>query len=336
MERDSLLIRPVPMSGRDGFLVRIYEVGSSKLISEIPIPYEGPEALKGGRGANYYVLKDLNVLLVGSLGYLAMYDQGKKIREWNVDLNLPTTKESYIKLSTRKGLMVKQGEWLQVGQNPMNFMKFREPDGGLPKVEFPLDFTHWLTQVNLKTGQVRHTDFIVPGGYDEFKEDVSATGVIGTLDTKRGEYYLGWPYSDTLYKLNGVKLVEKIGLTTSMDFNYKPKERIGNVYVLPKDGTQHVFLHYDNINDIFLRVSKVRESGVGETKAERTKHYSLQVFSETWKPLGEYSFEFSGEIEVENWFISNGCLYINKPEREIEDEYEFYRIDLSRVKKPKR
>ncbi|GGF40391.1 hypothetical protein GCM10011339_31200 [Echinicola rosea] len=336
--REDWLVHPVPMADRTGFIIKILEVGSSRLIKEIPIPYEGPNALKGGRGANYYVKENLEVLLVGSLGRVGLYNsEGKKIKEWEVDFTLPTTKESYVTLSSRKGLMVKKGAWLQVGQDPKNHMKFRDEKARLARVEFPLDFTHWLSQINLQTSEVRHTNFTIPGGNEAFQGDITATWLMGALDTKRGDYYLGWPYSDTLYRLDGVKLLDKVGVKSRVELNYKPSERIpvgkgATTWVLHKEASQHIFVVYDRQNDLFVRGSKVNESGEGKTKFDRIKHYVLQVFSPKWDPLGEYFFDFKGEKEVENWFVSNGFLYINKPERLDEDEYEFYRIDLGRSK----
>jgi len=55
----------------------------------------------------------------------------------------------------------------------------------------------------------------------------------------------------------------------------------------------------------------------------------LSIYSGDWKPLGEYFFDFETEIEVENWFVTSEAFFINKPEQKSEDEYEFYKIDLS-------
>jgi hypothetical protein len=101
---------------------------------------------------------------------------------------------------------------------------------------------------------------------------------------------------------------------------------------LPKEASEHIFLLYDQSKDLFARLSKTHESGEAETKFERTKHYVLSVFSGEWVALGNYFFDFKGEFDVENWFLTSKGLFINKPEQPNEDEYEFYRIDLSKVK----
>jgi hypothetical protein len=56
----------------------------------------------------------------------------------------------------------------------------------------------------------------------------------------------------------------------------------------------------------------------------------LSIFSGEWEPKGEYFFDFETELEVENWFLTSEGLFINKPEQKSEDEYEFWKIDLSR------
>ncbi|MBD8490142.1 hypothetical protein IFO69_15405 [Echinicola sp. CAU 1574] len=341
-ERDNLIVLRSKLQGYNGLRVRVYNINPISLIREVMIPYEGPEALKGGGGGNIYVDKDLSFFLVGSLGRVGRYDSlGKKVDEWEVDFTLPTTKESFISLETRKGLMYKDGDWIQIGQDPKNHLKFMKSKERLARVEFPLDFTQWVSRINLETGEVMHADFAIPGGYEEFQGDLTATWLMGALDRKRGDYYLGWPYSDTLYRLKGTILEKKIAVKSKVKFTFKPSERIpvgrgATAWVLPKDASQHIFILYDRYHDLFLRASKINESGEGNTRFERTKHYVLQVFSGKWEPIGEYFFDFEGELDLENWFLTKGYLYINKPEQLTEDEYEFYRIDLSRVKKPKR
>jgi hypothetical protein len=39
------------------------------------------------------------------------------------------------------------------------------------------------------------------------------------------------------------------------------------------------------------------------------------------------------EQSKKNYFIASDSFYLNKPENASEDEYGFYKIDLSKVKK---
>lgn len=231
-----------------------------------------------------------------------------------------------------------EGDWIQIGQNPSNSMKFFDPKERLMKSEFPLDFKTWLSQINVQTGEVRHSDFFIPSGYEKFQNDVSSTYLMGTFDSRRQDYFLAWPYSDTIYHLKDLKLVKKFKPASGLDYNFMPSEVIpwgetATVWALPKEASAHVFLLYDQSNDLFVQLSKTHESGVGEVRFERTKHYVLSVFSGEWEALGNYFFDFDGEMDVENWFLTSKGLLINRPEQPNEDDYKFYRIDLSKVKK---
>jgi hypothetical protein len=92
---------------------------------------------------------------------------------------------------------------------------------------------------------------------------------------------------------------------------------------------------YDKYRNVFIRISKINESGGGETTRERTKHYLLSVYDSDLKLLSEYTFEYGPGSKLENYFIASDGFYLNKAENEFtsEDQYEFYRIDLSKVKK---
>ncbi|MFC4873023.1 hypothetical protein [Negadavirga shengliensis] len=334
-EREDWVILSSYLPDNSGIVFKFYDIGSSELIRKISIPFEGPEALKGGRGGSAFLRNEGEVILIGGNGNVGSYDSsGRKTNEWKVDFHLPSNSSEFVTMETRKGLMVECGDWIQVGQDPSNPLKNFDPKSRLMSSEFPLDFSSWLSQINLKTGQVRHSVFHIPRGYELFQGDVLATQLFGAVDTKRGDYYLGWPFSDTLYKLRDMELVEKLKPQTSVDFKYMPSERIAvaessTVWMLPKEASQHIFLLYDEANDLFIRASKINESGIGETKFERTKHYVLQVFTGEWVPLGEYFFDFESVLDLENWFLTGKGLYLNKPEQPLEDEYVFWHVDLS-------
>jgi len=263
---------------------------------------------------------------------------GNLSQNWDIHLDVPSARDEYVQLEGRKGLLFKDGDWVQIGQNPSNLFKNLNPKTSETRSEFPLDFKNWLVQMNLKTKEVRHSNFEIPGGYGSFQHDMTSTYLMGAFDSDRKEFFLGWPYSDSIYKLSSLKLLEKFKPRGSDLFKYFPSEEKRNgrfmSWDLPKESSAHIFLLYDPINNVFVRASKINESGEGETKFERTKHYVLSFYSGDWEPLGEYFFDFEGALDLENWFLTGGRLFINKPEQPNEDQYEFYRLDLSKIKKP--
>lgn len=337
--KEDWVILPSSLPDKRGIVFKFYDVKASIKFQEIFIPFDGPESLKGGSGSLNLVLDANEILVVGRANTIGLYDSlGKLSKKWNVQLDISQSREDYVQLEGRKGLLFQVGDWVQIGQNPSNLFRNLDPKSGITTSEFPLDFNRWLTRVNLKTGQVAYSDFEAPGGYAQFRHDLTSTYLMGAYDTKREQYYLGWPYSDSLYRLVDLELSEKFSPKTDNSFRYKPSEvqRSGRfmVWNQPKEASSHIFLLYYDSNDLFLRASKTHESGEGETKFSRTKHYVLAVFSGEWECLGEYFFDFEGELDLENWFLTGGRLFINKPEQPNEDHYEFYRLDLSKIKKP--
>lgn len=302
---------------------------------QIQIPNEGPNAMKGG---GYFLTLGTNkVIAINSLGWVGVYNSnGTKVSEIKSELALPRTIEKMVQIETRKGLMYYNEPYLQIGQNPSHFMKPSKATGpGEMRSSFPLNFRSWLTRINIETGEVKNGDFEFPEGYGAFQADMSSTFLLGANDLKRYRFNLMWPYSDEVYILNDLELHQKIIPRSSVNFNFLPSEIIpwGDIYTvwaLPKEASQNLFLIYDMHRDLILNATKINESGTGETKFQRTKHYVLSVYSADWQPLGEYLFDFEYELDLENWFLTSQGLFINKPEQKSEDEYEFYKIDLSR------
>ena len=308
---------------------------TSEIEHEITIPSEGPDAMNGG---GYYLpISPDKILAVNRKGWTATYNsKGSKYSELKSEFSLPSEMETLIMAETRRGMMYFQHPFIQIGQNPSHFSSVSKNSGpGEMRSSFPLDFKSWLTRINVETGNIENSDFGIPNGYEIFEGDVTATQLLGAFDSKRDVFTLAWPYSEELYVLDGLDLQKKVIPKSTVAFNFLPSEIIPwgdmwTVWALPKEASANVFLLYDSYRDLNIRCSKINESGIGETKFERTKHYVLSIYSGDWKLKGEYFFDFEAEIEVENWFLTSEGLFINKPEQESEDEYEFYKIDLSR------
>lgn len=334
---DDVVILTSGLADNSGLVIKFFDITTSKKTHQIKIPYEGPQSIKGGMGGRILV-RDLNsILLLGRTGHLGFYDSlGRKTKEFGIDSILDEEVIDFDFFMNGNGMLMSGENWLQINQNPAS--SYFDANSGLWKTTFPLEFKNWYTQINLKTGEVRHTDFIIPKGYEAFHVDGFATNLIGAFDLKRGYYFLSWPYSDVVYRLNNLSLEEEFIPETKVNFTYIPGKETPwdegfTVFAAPKEASIHIFLLYDPSNDLFVRASKTHESGEGESRFERTKHYVLSFYSGDWEPLGEYFFDFDGSLDLENWFLTGRGLFINKPEQANEDQYEFNLIDLSKVKK---
>lgn len=310
------------------------KTGREERVVEIPI--EGPNSMKGGV-AGMLVHDSNTIFLVSSKGDVAMYDSlGNQTTYVDSELEIPLTIDNWILIEYRWGLANFNFPNLQFGQNPSHMVNGKDkPGAGEIRHEFPLDFRNWLTHTDVTNGEIKTSDFLIPTGYEVFQEDMTSTFLFGAYDSKRELYLLGWPYSNEVYELKGLRLDQKVIPESSLEFNFVPSEQIavGDIFtakVQPKDASKHIFIMYESYRDLIIRCSKIKESGIGETKFERTKHYLLSIYSGNWKSKGEYFFDFENELEVENWFLTSEGLFINKPEQASEDAYEFWKIDLSR------
>ncbi|MBY5949344.1 DUF4351 domain-containing protein [Algoriphagus marincola] len=316
------------------FVFRSTETGEEDY--RIEIPNEGPNSMKGGISGS--IVSDFNTFfLIGSLGDIGRFDSlGNKLFQIKSEIEIPFSLDNMVKLEFRDGLSFFDSPFIQFGQNPSHPINLRDKPGpGEIRSEFSLDFTNWLTRVDVSSGKYFTSEFLIPEGYEKFQGDMTSTILFGAFDSKRGYYYLGWPYSNEIYVLEGIDLIRKIQPFTNFEFNFLPSEplAVGQVFtamVLPKEASENIFLLYDEHKDLILKCSKINDSGFGETKFERTKHYVLSIYSGEWEHLGEYLFDFESELDLENWFLTSEGLFINKPEQKSEDEYEFYKIDLSK------
>ncbi|MEB2776940.1 hypothetical protein SYJ56_16610 [Algoriphagus sp. D3-2-R+10] len=318
-----------------GFVFLNAQTGKEEHVVEIP--FEGPNSMKGGV-AGFFVHDKNTIFLVSGEGDIATYDSlGNQTSYVDSELDIPLTIDNWILIEYRWGLANFDYPSLQFGQNPSHMVNGRDkPGAGEIRYEFPLDFRNWLTHTNVTNGEIETSDFLIPTGYEIFQGDMTSTFLFGDYDSKRDRYLLGWPYSNEVYELKGLSLEQKVIPKTSLEFNFLPSEPLAvqgdypaTAMVQPKDASKHIFIMYDSYRDLNIRCSKIKESGTGETKFQRTKHYVLSIYSGDWKPKGEYFFDFETELDVENWFLTSEGLFINKPEQESEDAYEFYKIDLS-------
>lgn len=298
---------------------------TGKEVDRIEIPTEGPDAMRGWMRSTIVASKN-RVFQINHHGEIGEYNgEGKKTAIYEFFNEGTPTSDQVIQF---------REPFIQLHNNPSEFLNPNESvAAGDLMSEFPIDFKQWITHVNLETGHVESSDFLIPDGYELFKNDNTATALFGTYDSKRKLYYLAWPYSDEVYVLDGLTLKQAVKPFSSVEYTYLPTEREAagryTIFLQPKNASKHLFLLYDDQRDLILRCSKINESGEGEKSFERTKHYVLSIYSGDWDSKGEYFFDFKNEMGLQNWFLTSEGLFINKPEQKSEDEYEFYKIDLS-------
>ena len=152
------------------------------------------------------------ILLVNSGGDIATYDSlGNQTAYLDSELDIPRTIDEMVHLEYRNGLSYFDSNTLQYGQNPSHIVNIRDKPGpGEIRNEFPLDFRNWLTHTDLTTGTIETSDFLIPSGYEVFQGDMTSTFLFGAFNSNRDRYLLGWPYSNEVYELKGLKLRNKV------------------------------------------------------------------------------------------------------------------------------
>jgi hypothetical protein len=107
----------------------------------------------------------------------------------------------------------------------------------------------------------------------------------------------------------------------------------------PDNGAMNRHLLYDQKTDLRIRVTLINQIRTQpEIKDIRQRiflnefTYLLSIYDKAWNLKGELEFNYPVGSRFENIFLSGGQVFINKPEQKSEDEYEFYKIDLSRFK----
>jgi hypothetical protein len=258
---------------------------TGKEVRRVEIPKEGPNSMNGGFFA--LSLNSIDSLcLVNSKGDVGFYNSdGHRLQLIKSEMNLPFSVNNMVRVEGRNGLTVVTKSFVQFGQDPSSIMNVAAgsiPGPGEMEVSFPLEFKTWLTRIDLKTGVYEQSDLSIPTNYGPFGRDISASKLGGAYDSSRKFLYLMWPYSNEIYQLKGLGLERKIQPESRTEFTYIPSDRIPvgtnfTAWVLPKEASFNIFLLYDSSKDLILKCTKINESGVGETKFERTKHYVLSI-----------------------------------------------------------
>jgi hypothetical protein len=310
--------------------IQYYSVQSGEKVKEVKLPLDGPNSFKGY--IQLLIAGGMDSLtLVNSDGWFYDYYQGQRILVERIDpeLEFPNTYSSSIYYGRRKNFTNISESLYQISVSPLisPSSNFFGKTKAFNKIE------EWLITFDSKENKTATQNIVFPFGYkSNFLDDhLSYPPIVEFMNNKN---YILFPYSDSIFVMSDFKVKNKKVLGSGIDFNYAGSEGVvrGEYgYIeLKKEASSHLDFLYDKYRDIFIRISKINESGAGETTRERTKHYLLSVFDSDLNPLSEYTFEYGPGSKLENYFIASDGFYLNKAEQKSEDEYEFWKIDLSR------
>lgn len=327
--RDLVVFETNSPERNSGVRVSVVDLGTHDVLARWDIPREGPESMKSFPDLRMPLSLD-TLFAASASGRVANYDTlGNKIRDIESNARFPTTKEAYVRFFPINGLMFRKEKEVFVGLNPYNIYQEAAPT----------DYAAWMMHLNMETGLHDQAYFRMPSDYARFSADLAAFQTYGGLDRLRGEFWFGFPYSDTLVMLRGLKEIKRLAPKTNHRFTYLPSELRDygsfKVWLQPKEASSHLGLLYDEFRDLFLMLTKLGETGDGDNTFERTKHYLIRVFDGDWTLKGEYTVDYPGREELKDWFVTRKGLFINAAFQDVEDEYRFDQVDLSTFVTPR-
>jgi hypothetical protein len=336
---NGLIYFPVQDQKKNLLRILFFNITEGTKEFEVFIPLEGPDSIKGALGAYSYVKGENEIFLLGRTGILGKYDYfGKKIMELDLNMLIPEDIEfDFQRITQVNGGVTMIDNVLQVLFNP-GYSEF-DKEIGKYVMKFPIDYSNWMFQIDVNNKEFRVPQFSIPHDYQKFEFDPFASQLSGVWNKYEGFYYLIWPYSNVVYQISeDGEFFNQFSLQSGMSLNFIPGEikdagQGFQAFITPKEASSHLFLAYDDDNELYIRLSKMDESGEGFSSFYRSKNYLITFYNSTWNILGEYFFMFEKETEIDNWFLYDNELFINQPNQSNEDEYKFFRIDLSKVKK---
>ncbi|TVP43714.1 MAG: hypothetical protein EA341_17575 [Mongoliibacter sp.] len=313
--------------------IQYYSILTGDKVKEIKLPDDGPNSFKGYIG--FLLAEGFDSLtIINWNGWFYEYHQEQRTKAERIDhqLEFPNSFYSSMLYGKRKNFAKDSESLYQILVSPLitPSSNFTGKTKAFDKIE------EWIISFDSKEDKTTLKNLVFPLGYKlEFVNDhLSYPPIVEFVDNKN---YVLFPYSDSIFVMSDFKISDKKKLMTGADFNFTGSEKIvrGEYgYVeLKKEASSHLDFLYDKYRNIFLRISKINESGAGETTRERTKHHLLSIYDSDLNLLSEYKFEYGPGTKLENYFIASDGFYLNKPENASEDEYGFFRIDLSKVRK---
>ncbi|WP_425637774.1 hypothetical protein ACPUEN_20520 [Algoriphagus yeomjeoni] len=308
-----------------------YDVKNGRKIATYVVPREGPMAFKGMPEVGG-LLADGGLFVTSSTGFTNIYKIDTLTLSYMRDME-EYEPDKYLYLADMRNAFheLADGKY-ELTFNPFEFMAFREGRDGLD-----LSFKSWIGEFDGEGKLLCKSDFKAP--YDESYSQSSSGGKLVRM-VAEGKSWVMFPYSDSLYQIKNCMVISRRKLPKLTPFPYYPDVYVGDrnrgSWERPDDGALNLHLIHDLYSGLNVRMTLVKDKkGNTEIKDPRQrmfldeKTYLLLIYDSEWKLRAELEIVYPTGTRFENIFSTSEGLLINKPEQKSEDEYEFYKIDLS-------
>jgi len=311
----------------------LFDFESGQKHFSFQIPKDGPEAMKGGMNGAA-VVSTSEYAVFNQIGQFHSYVSGNLNGAVQINLS-DITQDKFTQISKETGNLTKTpaGNY-QVVLNPFDLM---DQNGG-----FDTEFKAWILQIDMKKGISCISDFRSP--FDEsFHDSPTATLSLGTINTDREEYWYMFALSDSVYRIEDCKIVQKHKLKAVEDISYFPDvvTRNGRSAQWKPNPKNHrnIKLFYDDRTSSYLRVvelpKKLSEEEVREmdirTSFKMEKDYQILIYDLQWDLNAVLNFTIPEGNDLESCFVHGGVFYLNQPDQDNEDEYVLMLYDLTNL-----
>ena len=313
---------------------QFFDVRSGRRVDLLTIPTEGPKGIKGRAEVGGFLEDDM-LLVTNSTGNTNIYFKDTLMTTFRREMD-SFANGRYIYLGDARNSFhsLPSGNF-ELTFNPFEFMAIREGRDGLD-----LSFTSWIGEFDRNGKVICESDFLAP--YDKsFGESTQGGKLVRMVE--EGESWAMFPYSDSLYQIKNCEVIQRLKLNSLSSIYYFPEKYEGNKnsgrWVKPEDGASNLYLIKDVSTGLFIRFIHLREKRNETDKVDlhqkmvsKEVTYLMLIYDEDWKLLAELEQVYYPGTKFENLFSTSEGLFINKPEQKSEDEYEFYKIDLSQFR----
>lgn len=302
----------------------------------LEIPREGPGSIRGGSPQDVQFFDDNFFMALGRLGDVNLQQGDRIVRSFKLDMDTLGINLQNTMSSKKQKITQVSSTSYEISNDPFDLMSFSDRTSGFDMEKFGA----WVAQFDHQGNWICISDF--KGPFDKSYGETMEVGDLMRI-TENGVSWSLFPFSDSLFQTESCKVTRVLNLESLTRIRYYPSKEVSDgttrTWVRPEDAGMNLNLFQDPITGIKVRMTLLeKKRGDNASMDPRTSMYSdeniylLLLYSADWELIGELKMVYPTGTRFENLFVSNGSIFINKPEQKLEDEYEFYKIDLSQFK----
>ncbi len=323
--------REAAYTGWNG-IFKYYDPKTGRKLGSFVIPKEGPMSLKGGAHIAK-VFDESLILATNTTGNTNIYKDESLIQSFQWDMSeLESNSAFSFPMSGNALHQISPGQY-ELSFNPFDFMAHRMGKDG-----FDIDFSAWIVKFDEKGELLCETDFKAP--YDESYANSSiASAMVRLVENHRS--WVMFSLSDSLFQIKDCQVIDTRKLESITPMTYFPDKYEGDknrgAWKLQENGSMNIRLIQDISSGLNVRMTLIKHRQPNPDIFDPRQRmfldentYLLLIYDADWKLRGELEIIYPSGTRFENIFSTSEGLFINKPEQKSEDEYEFYKIDLSR------